>query len=230
MGIYTYIQSWTNYELFRNIVIILLCIFIFIGVTVGLNIILALVLGVIIVLYLTQQKDVKDVKDVIDEADEKDSSIESMAEAITPTPVSISKEKDITDFLFSIQDFYVFNPQAYEEMIDNIDAFITLGEKIFGNCEMANYYYQIAESKKNNALNALHSIIFKLPNNEIFVAKLDGAHKRLETILNKYLNEMYNQCNYYIKKNGLDVNKRQINIGPKEWNRYLDKDFTYQIY
>ncbi|QKF93784.1 hypothetical protein QKU48_gp0326 [Fadolivirus algeromassiliense] len=222
MGIFTLIDSFDNYELFRNIVIVLVFLFIFMKLTIGLNIILALILGVICVLYLTEKED-------IENAIEK-KYFDTKYETIKPIPDYFRDDKDIVDWLFSIQDFYVFNPLAYEDMIKNIDLFISLRDILFNNEKFANHYYQIAESKKNNALNSFHSIIFKLPNDRIFTEKFDRAHKRLETILNKHLNEMYDQCNYYIKKHGKDVLKRQINIGPKEYNTYFDKDFTYQIY
>lgn len=222
MNVYGLVDSFNNYELFRNIVIILIFLFIFLKLTIGLNIILALVLAVIVILYLTEKQN--------RENEIERSSFQTKLKTIKPIPKVLNDDKDIIDFMFSIQDFYVFNPLAYEELIDNIDAVLTLRDNIFGNKQFANQYYQIAESKKNNALNSLHSIIFTLPNDKIFQEKFNRSHKRLETILNKHLNEMYDQCNYYIKQDGKDTLKRQINIGPKEYNHYFDKDFTYQFY
>lgn len=222
MGVFTLIDSFDNYELFRNIVIVLIFLFIFLRLTIGLNIILGLILAVIVVLYLTEKQT------IINEVEKK--IFDTKLKTIKPVPKVLREDKDIVDFIFSIQDFYVFNPLAYEEMIDNIDSLITLRDTIFDDAKFANQYYQIAESKKNNALNSFHSLIFTLPHSKIFTEKFNRAHKRLETILNKHLNEMYNQCNYYIKQDGKDVLKRQINIGPKEYNHYFDKDFTYQFY
>jgi hypothetical protein len=222
MGIFTLVDSFDNHELFRNIVIILIFLFIFLKLTIGLNIILAIVLAVIVILYLTEKQS------IVNEIEKK--IFDTKLKTIKPIPKELNSDKDIIDFIFSVQDFYVFNPLAYEELIDNLDALIKLRNLIFESSEFANHYYQIAESKKNNAINSLHSIIFKLPNNKTFTEKFDRSHKRLETILNKYLNEMYDQCNFYIKQDGKDVLKRQINTGPKEYNHYFDKNFTYQFY
>lgn len=222
MGIYTLIDSFNNKELFRNIVIVLVFLFFFLKLSVGLNIILALALAVICILYLTEKET---------QADQVEhEQYKRKLETIKPAPIKITEDKDMIDFLFSIQDFYVFNPQSYEEVIDNLNAFKSLHENIFGDEELCNYYYQIADSKKNNALNSFHSLIFSLPNNKTFTEKFDRAHKRLETILNKHMNEIYDQCNYNLYKDGRDVLKRQINKGPKEYNHYFDKDFTYQFY
>ena len=110
------------------------------------------------------------------------------------------------------------------------NAFKSLYENVFADKKFANYYYQIATSKKNNALNAFHSIIFSLPNDKTFTEKFDRAHKRLETILNKYLNELYDKCDYYLIEDGYDILKRPLNKGPRAFNNYFDKDFTYQFY
>jgi hypothetical protein len=141
-------------------------------------------------------------------------------------------DQDFIDFIFSIQDFYVFNPQAFEEMIDNLNAFLYLRDKIFIDSVMCNYYYQIADSKKNNMLNSLHSILFNLPNNGVFTGKINLAHKRLETLLNREINKMYLRCAYYVKIFGPDIYKRSLETDkvPKAYNNYFDQQFTYQFY
>jgi len=141
-------------------------------------------------------------------------------------------DKPFIDFFYSIQDLYVYNPQAYEEMIDNLNAFLYLKKRIFSDPVMCNQYYQIADSKKNNMLNSLHSIIFNLPNNKIFTIKLNGAQKRLETLLNIEINKMYYRCAFYIQLYGNDVLKRQLETdkAPKAFNNYSGQPFTYQFY
>jgi hypothetical protein len=224
MGIYTFIDSLNNQILFRNIVILLVFIYFFMRLTIGLNIILALVLGIITVLYFDEKEtlfaklETAQLHDKLKTIQPKTDKVQEMA------------RKDLIEFLFSIQDFYVFNPPAYEEMMDNINSFLTLHESTFLDDKLCNYYYQIAESKKNNALNSFHSIIFKLPNDKIFTDKFNRAHRRLETLLNIYLNEMYDQCYYVLVRDGHDVLKRPTNTGPKEYNQYFDKVYTYQIY
>ena len=222
MGIYKLIDSFDNKEIFSNSIIILIFIFFFLKLSIGLNVILAIVLAVTVILYLTEKEN--DINQLEHEQTKKKIA------SLKPTPKNIIEDKDFVDFIFSVQDFYVFNPQAYEEFIDNLDSFKIIHNNIFAESEFSNFYYQIADSKKNNALNAFHSLIFTLPNNKIFTEKFDRAHKRLETILNKHMNEIYDQCNHNLQKDGYDVLKRQINKGPKEFNHYFDKDFTYQFY
>ena len=221
MGIFTLIESYDNKRIFRNIVIILIFIFFFIKLNVGLNLILGLVLALTVIFYLTEKENIQ--------TEIKKEQYETKLNSIKPKPKEI-KDEDIVDFVFSVQDFYVFNPEAYEEFIDNLDAFKNLYDTIFSDSKFSHYYYQIADSKKNNALNSFHSLIFKLPNDKFYTDKFDRAHKRLETLLNNYLNQIYDQCTHNVYKEGKSFLRRPLNKGPKEYNTYFDKDFTYQFY
>lgn len=226
MDIYSLINSFNNKILFRNIIIILIFIYIFNKLEVSISVILGLVLSVAVIMYLySKEKKQSDLEE--EQLEEKKNTIKPKLNKLVEVP---HQNDDLIDFLFSIQDFYRFNPQAYEEMVDNLEGFFTVYETIFNTSELSNYYYQIAESKKNNALNSLQSLIFTLPNEKLFTDKYDRAHKRLETIMNKYLNELYDRCERYLISDGYDIFKRKIYNGPKEYNHYFDKNFTYQFY
>lgn len=224
MGIYTVLEGINQKYTFLYAFIFLILILYFRSKNVGLNIILAMIIGYLIVWYIYEKNNVK----IQVEEDQQQKKFDS----IIPHSKKIKPYNNVLDFVFSIQDFYVYNPQAYEDIIDNIDSFFTIYEKIFITQYLCEDNYQIAESKKQNALNAVHSLIFKLPNNKIMTDKLDRAHKRLETLLNKYLNEIYDKCRGKNIKGGRDINTRQINVGPKEYNKFfnLEKGYTYQFY
>jgi hypothetical protein len=222
MGIYESFQNIDNFSLFKFVSIMIIFLFFFIKKNVKLNIILAIILASIIILYI-YDKDKTLLRVEKNEYNEKHANIK-------PEIHQIKEDYDIIDFLFSIQDLHAYNPEAFEEMIDNIDSFLTTKDIIFKEDPHCESHYQIAENKKNNALNSLHSIIFKLPVNRPIMDKLVRAHKRLETILNNHINEMYDKCNHLLIVKGHTVNNTIINTGPKPANHYFDKDFTYQFY
>ncbi len=149
---------------------------------------------------------------------------------IKPPPITFDDKGDIVDFLFSIQDFHSYNPLAYEEMMNNLDIFFSLYSEINNGTKFCDQYYQIAKSKKENALNALHSMIFTLPTDRVMTDKFNRAHKRLNTILTKYLDELYGVCKLSLIKNGYNMYRTALNTGPEEYNKYDNKDFTYKIY
>lgn len=223
MGIYSTIESTNNSRLFIYITILLFFIFYFRDTFVGLNVILSIFLGVVIILYLNERNKVSH--------DVEDKRKELKLNSIIPKPQKIQYDNDLIDFLFSIQDFYQYNPLAYEEMIDNIDAFVELRDNIFLDSTYCQQYYQIATDKKDNAVNALQSMIHTIPIDEAVTDKLNRAHERLETLLTKHLNEMYDECYKDQIVNGLNVNKTIIPTGPKAYNVYKPDDgFTYQFY
>jgi len=225
MGVFTFIDSFENKTLFTYLAIMIIILAIFTRLSVQLNVILGLFIGVVVILYMSEKQTLSN------ELFEKQMDIK--LNTIKPVPYTLkdNKNPDLIDFLFSVQDFYVYNQLAYEEMIDNIESFLKLYDDIFnGDEKLVFYYYQIAESKKNNALNSLHSILYKLPVDPIITDKYDRAHKRLETILNKYMNQLYDKCSHILFKNGHNIHTRHINKGPREANHYFDKEFGYQFY
>jgi len=222
MGLYKIIETINNQNLFKYVAVIIFFIFYFKFKNIKLNVFLALILALAYINY--NYDEINTTKD------EEEEQKKIKREIIQPDPKGFDDRDDVIDFLFSIQDWYHYNPQSYEEMIDNLKAFFHLFLAIQRGSKFCDQYYQIAESKKNNAINALHALIFTIPPQSIMTDKLDRAHKRLETIMNDYLNRLYDYCHYDLLKNGYDTTRRAINIGPKEYNQYSNKDFTYQFY
>jgi len=222
-NIYSFLESLNNQTLFIYILIIIACMYLFQGVIIGLNVVCSIIIAIILISYFYNKRKASN--------DLKQEQIEMKKDIIKPKLYTIDTSKDdIIDFLFSIQDFYMYNQQAYEEMIDNLEVFFQIYSQITLDVSYCSYYYQIAESKKENALNSLHSIIFKLPNNRFFIDKYDRAHERLETILLKYINQMYSKCKRDLDKNGYDISKRHIDTGPVGYNNYFVSDTAYEFY
>jgi len=234
-GIYNKINNLDGKTIFKYIFIIAIF-FIFIkNKSIGVNIILGLAI-IIIIWYLNN----KNKAHIHNEQSEKQIKIDN----IRPEPTYMIHYDDIIDFLNSIQDMYEYNPEAYDEMMDNLNVFFIIYDIMSRGTFYCDYYYQIAESKKSNAVNALHSMIIKIPSNKIVMDKFNRAHKRLETIINDYLNKLYDICHQKVLKNGLNRYNRAINRGPKEYNNYLNtinsgltesnnyfnNNFDYQFY
>lgn len=220
--IYSIIENLDDTTLFKYIVVFVLAIFYFQMKNINLNIIFGVFVAVVVVYYMYDKR----VTDELTEHREDNIKLNN----INPLTELIKNKKDVYNFLFSIQDMYHYNPRAYEEMVDNIDAFLDIYDRIDKSKNLCEYNYQIAESKKDNAVNSLQSIIHSLPDNKDIVDKLVRSHKRLNTVLHDYLEKIYNECYSDTVKKGYHVHRRAINLGPKEANHYFDTDYSYQFY
>jgi uncharacterized protein YqfB (UPF0267 family) len=223
MGLYTTLEGIDNSNLFKFILIIIIGYIVFRNKNVGLNILLGIGCAILVIFYIYDKNKVL-LETINDEYMKKLDTIE-------PSLKTDSKNnRDIIDFLFSIQDFYGYNPPAYEEMVDNINAILKLETILDNTLEHYEKYYEIAYSKKNNAVNCLNSIIYTIPVNGIITDKLTRAHKRLETLLINKLNKLYDKCYQNLKITGYNVHTNIINTGPNPANTYFNKDYTFQLY
>lgn len=224
MGLYTITESFNKTTTFLALIIIIFSIFYFKNKRIGLNIFLGLIISIAIISYINERNV------VLKEEAQEQQNIEY--EAIKPTSENIKEHNELIDFFFSIQDFYRYNPPAYEEMIDNVQSFLEVYNIINIGTKACDDYFKIADSKRMNALNALQSLIYTIPVEKMVIDKFDRAHERLETLLNKYLNEMLDSCNNNLIMNGYNIYRHPNHPGPKEANVYtdFDKEFTYQFY
>lgn len=223
MSIYPIIDGITDQRTFLYVCIILFAILYFRHVEIKLNIFLALIIGLIVVWYMYDKNYI--------ELDTEKREMEEELNNIIPHPKNFEGRNDIIDFFFSIQDLYYYNPLAYEEAIDNTDSFFELYRYVFLDVEQCDDYFTMASDKKRNALNALHSIVVNMPDNKMVMDKLDRAHKRLNTLLTAYENEMYEHCRDLLIRDGYNVYRRAINTGPLEANQYIDSNlYSYQLY
>lgn len=122
----------------------------------------------------------------------------------------ITKYEEFINFLFSIQDMYVYNPIAYESMVDDIDNFLIMYEHIMIDDFYSGYDYEIMDDKKRSALNNLQSILIRLPVNTEIYDKLNHAVSRLEDILNFYMDKIYHYYRVKIYNIGYTTNIKHI--------------------
>lgn len=213
------IDKSTNKRLFIYIVIIIVFGYFFSKLSIGLNIVFGLIIAVIVIYYINK----KESSDIIEE--EKIHEIKK--DSIRPTPKRIHDYKELLDFFFSIQDYYQYNQQSYENTIDSVDDFLMFYEELKRTNKKAGLFFESMELKKHNAMNALQSIIHNLPNNKELVQKLSDACVILGDLLNIYLTETYEINKKYLTKNGYNNTSVNIYLGAKPNNFYESNDYDF---
>ena len=133
MNLFTFVDSQDKNKMFLYSLIFVTLLWIFKSITVSIGIILGLVIWVVIVLYIYQ-------RDRKLNADEEQQYAVKL-DAITPKPKHLKQYRELIDFYFSVQDFYKYNPQAFEDIIDNTDMFLANFDEIQKNPERANMLY-----------------------------------------------------------------------------------------
>lgn len=189
------------------------------------NITLSVILGIIIAYYITNH-----LYQSSQNHDNKQKSLtEKKADNVRPNVEEIKKYTDVTNFLFTIQDFYVYNPPAYEEMVKSIKNFFLIYEESNKIPDTAHKNYSVAELQYNNAVNCLHSIILNANTNRNGDDKISRSVEVLHKILYKYLEEIELIIKKDIKYNGYNTKTKALGEKYKPYNYSEFSKYTFDV-
>ena len=131
------------------------------------------------------------------------------AKLIRPYPRHTKPQ--IINYLFSIQDFYEYNPQAYEDMVESIDLFFDRYHETLKDPSLAGINYDLMLEQQQNAINSIQSIIYRMPINKQYSQKLKHSVKIIRNMLDKFLNEIIHINNKYNHEKGVHTTKSSTN-------------------
>lgn len=216
------LENTDNKKLFFYAVIIIILLAFFQYLNIGLNIIFAVFIGLIVILYLNSKNQY--------EQKVSKNTFDNKTELIRPSPKKIQSYPQFVDFIFSIQDMYIYNVPAYEEMIDSLDDILELYEESIKDLSTAGRNYNLIDNERKEAVNSLHSIIFNLPSSKEYIEKLNEAIEKLNELIYQIMEELYSLNKLYIFNNGFDRNTVIISKGPKPENFYDKEPFNFDIF
>jgi hypothetical protein len=164
--------------------------------------------------------------------DKKKNMLENKKKYIRPRDEIIEKYDDIVEFLFSIQNLYIYNPPVYQELVETIKNFLTIYEETINIPKTAHKNHTNAEIKLYHAVNLLQSIIINtdinLINNENIDSSINASSRVLYNILKKYLDEIELIVKKDIKYNGYNINTLVLNpnkIKPYNFSNFSTHEF-----
>lgn len=189
------------------------------------NINLAIILGFVLGYYIFNQL----VYSTKNHEQKKIDMLNNKIKDIRPSPEIISKYNDIVNFLFSIQDLYVYNPPSYEEMVESIKSFFIVYEESIKIPELSHQNYSIAELKFNNAVNSLHSMIINSETDADLNNKINRSYRVLYKLLKKYLDEIELNIKKDIKYNGYNNRTVVLDTKLKPYNYSESSKFTFDM-
>lgn len=222
-SVYNKLVSIPPNDLFKYICVIIFCLLLVRLMNINITIIFGLILGLVIV-YLLYDKNELEINTF-------DDQIKFKLLSIVPKPKNFDNYTKLIQLIYSIRDFYEYNPDIFTNLINSLDSYIRIYEDIKIGIEYCHLNVDVAKQMAKNALNSLHSFIYTIDNNDILEVKLRNAMVELQKLLTYYTNDMITICNSVIDKNGYNTkNKRIHDKGPKEYNLYHNNEYNYEIY
>lgn len=212
-SIYNNLISINSIDLFKYIVIIIICISFSSIFKIKLNIIIGSIIGLFIVYLLYDKKDLTN-------ATYQNQLIIKLS-LIRPKPKYFDNYSELIELFYSIRDFYNYNSTVFKQVIIEVDLILLILNDIKQNIINCKYNVDVLQDKKREVLNHLSSMIYTIENNKLIEKKLQNAVNTLHKILNNYETEAIQICNNQILVNGYDNSKIYINHkGPIASNEY----------
>src|SRR5277367_2350908 len=135
MNLYNFITNLDQKTIFLFASAFTVILFVFQKINITLGVIVGLCLWIGIIAYVTSHQE----QDIENHKLQHDTKLNK----IKPIPHNFSKYDDVINFCFSVQDFYAYNPLAYEEMIDNTDTFLAYYEEVKLNPKRSNQLFEL---------------------------------------------------------------------------------------
>jgi hypothetical protein len=146
---------------------------------------------------------------------------------------------DIVDTLIIMEKYYDINPQAYNEMINNLEIFFKYYNLSIKDKSKTSMCFENMEIYKAQILNSIHSFIFRINSNKVYIDELNKLIDDMDNILVKYLNITYDIHLNYIHDNGWEHSTKNITPNLQPYNSYnintgekydISDKYSYNIY
>lgn len=208
-----------NPTLFYYIILCIITLYFFSTKDIKLNFVFGFVICCMVIYHLNTKNQNKKL--------DHENQVKDKVSLVLPKSKNAVAYEEITDFLYSIQDFYIYNPQAYAEFMENLDTFFDIYEVSKINPVLTGQYYNHMEMYKRSSMNSLQSMIHTIPSSVGITNKLSDAIRELEGLLNIYLDKTERGHDLYLFKNGININTKLIekNLVPSnsfEFNEHGD--------
>jgi hypothetical protein len=120
----------------------------------------------------------------------------------------IYDDKRIVDILYSIQTYYRYNQEAFEELIKNLELFLELYELIKIDNDKSNDLYFNMIDRKKNIINTLISFRIRLPDEY----NINDVINDMNEILDDYIYKVNKIHENYVKQNGINYTTKIYNL------------------
>jgi hypothetical protein len=219
--VYEYIKNIDNNDLFKYLVVIFGMILLLNRISPGINTIIGIITGVIFVYYMNDKHNTTGAH-----------FISNMKNHLKGPLLNHTKyfyiDSELIQLMVDIKEYHSYNPFVYRKLVNTIDSFLHLVSDMEKTINNIGEQYQIITEKKHNAMNALHSMIYNIPQSEATITKYQHALLRLEELLNNHIDNVYQYMVYQYGKKPIDTNTKFIYKNhPKAVNASIDTHYDF---
>ncbi len=223
LGIYNYMTDIDSQSLLKYVIILIVIIYLTSFLEIKFNFIFALISGILIIYFLNEKRRATESGEM--------GELELKLTRIFPPPDYFYMDAGIVELTYDIQEYKNYNEKSYTAMIKHIDNVLHLRLDIERGVKHCEATVDIARQERDEALNNLHSIIYKTPPNSEFEKKLKKSLGSLQYLLQLHIDYMIKNCNNRYNKSGPNIyNKKIYQNEPKPIDIKKYNDHPFYVY
>ncbi len=219
--IYKYLRNIDNNNLFIYLVVVFCGILLLNRINPNINTILGIIVSLMLVYYINDKQITTG-----------SNFIANMSEALSGQYLKHTNyfhiDSELVQFMQNIKEYHKYNPFIYRKIVKTIDSFLNIVSDMEKDTVGMGELYQVANDKKHLAMNALHSMIHSIPYSESSNIKYQNALTRLEVLLNKHIDTIYQYMVYSYGKKPINTETKFIYKNhPTPFNGGTDHNYDY---
>ena len=223
LGIYNYMTDIDSQSLLKYVIILIVIIYLTSFLEIKFNFIFALISGILIIYFLNEKRRATESGEM--------GELELKLTRIFPPPDYFYMDAGIVELTYDIQEYKNYNEKSYTAMIKHIDNVLHLRLDIERGVKHCEATVDIARQERDEALNNLHSIIYKTHPNSEFEKKLKKSLESLQYLLQLHIDYMIKNCNNRYNKSGPNIyNKKIYQNEPKPIDIKKYNDHPFYVY
>lgn len=183
---------------------------------------IALIIGLIVVYYVNDQH--------VAIRDDHNEELEYKLLALRPRPQYFHMDSNLVQFFWDIREFRDYNRDAYDGALKATDDILKFEHDAeIGIKQYCEHTLDLARDLMTEALNHMHTIIFKTPLANVALTKHDNALNTFHLLLRQHIDNIYNYCKTI--QNSQKINKhtqiRYNSDAPKDFDTIASSNFDF---
>ena len=221
MGLYSYISTIDNTDIFTYLVLIVVLIVFVNRVSPRYETLIGVIAAVMLAYYL-HDRSITLGSDFIADMNNK------LKKKVLNRTKNFHTDSELLTFVDNMYEYRYYNPSTFRRFVMHIDQFLQLELDMENGADSMGELYEIADELRYKILNGYHSFIYSIPQGAATMSKFHVNRDRLQDLLNRHLDTMHKYMVYSYSKQPINIRTKFIYKNqPRPCDRHFNRNYEF---